>query len=219
MDRNYTYILRCADGTLYCGWTNDLEKRVAAHNAGTAAKYMRPRRPVELVYYEAFGTKREAMSREARIKRMNRQEKLSLIETRRRAMWKCPKCGREFAKENQGHYCVKPKSVDEYIAMQEETAQPYLRDIRAAIHDAIPDAVEKISWSMPTFWKGCNLIQFAASKKHIGLYPGPEAVEAFAERLGGYEMSKGTIRLPYDKPLPLGMIADMAKWCLKKYGK
>ena len=78
---NYTYILRCADGTLYCGWTNDLEKRVAAHNAGTAAKYTRPRRPVELVYYEIFGTKREAMSREVRIKRMSRQEKLALIHT------------------------------------------------------------------------------------------------------------------------------------------
>ena len=81
MDRNYTYILRCADGTLYCGWTNDLEKRLAAHNVGTGAKYTRSRRPVELIYYEEFATKREAMSREARIKRMSRQEKLSLIHT------------------------------------------------------------------------------------------------------------------------------------------
>lgn len=77
--RNYTYLLRCADGTLYCGWTNDLEKRLAAHNAGTAAKYTKPRRPVELAYYEAFETKREAMSREAQIKRLTRREKLALI--------------------------------------------------------------------------------------------------------------------------------------------
>ena len=73
---NYTYILKCADDTLYCGWTNDLEKRLAAHNAGTAAKYTRTRRPVELVYYEEFETKQEAMSREFHIKRMSRLEKL-----------------------------------------------------------------------------------------------------------------------------------------------
>ena len=76
---NYTYILKCADDTLYCGWTNDLEKRLAAHNAGTAAKYTRTRRPVELVYYEEFKTKQEAMSREFHIKRMSRLEKLELI--------------------------------------------------------------------------------------------------------------------------------------------
>ena len=63
MKPNYTYILRCADGTLYTGWTNDLEKRLAAHNAGTATKYTRPRRPVTLVYQEAFPTKEEAMRR------------------------------------------------------------------------------------------------------------------------------------------------------------
>ena len=76
---NYTYILRCSDDTLYCGWTNDLEKRLAAHNARTAAKYTRTRRPVELVYYEEFETKQEAMSREYHIKRLTRQEKLDLI--------------------------------------------------------------------------------------------------------------------------------------------
>lgn len=76
---NYTYILKCADDTLYCGWTNDLEKRLAAHNAGTAAKYTRTRRPVNLVYYEEFETKQEAMSREFHIKRMSRHEKLELI--------------------------------------------------------------------------------------------------------------------------------------------
>lgn len=76
---NYTYILKCADGTLYCGWTNDLDKRLAAHNAGTGAKYTRTRRPVELIYHEIFATKQEAMSREAHIKKMTRQEKLNLI--------------------------------------------------------------------------------------------------------------------------------------------
>lgn len=75
-----TYLLRCADGTLYCGWTNDLEKRLAAHNSGKASKYTRSRLPVELVWYETFETKQEAMSREARIKRLSRQQKLDLIE-------------------------------------------------------------------------------------------------------------------------------------------
>lgn len=75
-----TYLLRCADGTLYCGWTNDLEKRLAAHNSGKASKYTRSRLPVKLVYFETFDTKQEAMSREARIKRLSRQQKLDLIE-------------------------------------------------------------------------------------------------------------------------------------------
>ena len=76
----YTYILRCADGSLYCGWTNNLEKRLAAHNSGKASKYTRSRLPAELVWYETFETKQEAMSREARIKRLSRQQKLDLIE-------------------------------------------------------------------------------------------------------------------------------------------
>ena len=78
---NYTYILRCADGTFYCGWTNNLKKRLALHNAGTASKYTRPRRPVELVYYEVFETQHEAMSREAHIKRLSREEKQILIKS------------------------------------------------------------------------------------------------------------------------------------------
>lgn len=77
---NYTYIVRCADGTLYCGWTNDLNRRIEAHNSGAGAKYTRSRRPVELVYYEEYPTKQEAMRREAQIKRLSHSEKLKLIE-------------------------------------------------------------------------------------------------------------------------------------------
>ena len=75
----FTYILRCADGTLYTGWTNDLTKRVDAHNAGTGAKYTRARRPVELVYYEVFSSKEEAMRREAEIKSLSRASKEALL--------------------------------------------------------------------------------------------------------------------------------------------
>lgn len=64
---------------VYCGWTNDLEKRITAHNAGMGAKYTKPRRPVELAYYETFATKQEAMLREAEIKRLTRREKMALI--------------------------------------------------------------------------------------------------------------------------------------------
>lgn len=128
-------------------------------------------------------------------------------------MWKCPKCGREFAAKEQSHYCQKPKTIDEYISLQSEAVQPLLRQARDTIRAAIPDAEERISWSMPTWWKGWNLIHFAASKKHLGLYPGPEAVKAFADRLGACETSKGTVRIPYDCALPLDLIADIARWC------
>ena len=79
---NYTYILRCKDNTLYTGWTNNLEKRVEAHNAGKGAKYTKARRPVELVYYEEFETKEDAMKREFAIKQMSRKMKEMLIEDR-----------------------------------------------------------------------------------------------------------------------------------------
>ena len=77
---NYTYILSCADGTLYTGWTNDLDRRLAAHNAGRGGKYTRARLPVKLVYHEEFATKEEAMAREWAIKQLTRSEKLRLIE-------------------------------------------------------------------------------------------------------------------------------------------
>ena len=116
-------------------------------------------------------------------------------------MWNCPKCGRTFRNTNQSHYCGKaPQTIAEYILDQPKDIRPLLRTLCEAIHAAIPEAKEKISWSMPTFWNGCNLIQFAAFPKHIGLYPGPEAVEAFAYRLTDYQTSKGTIRLPSTVP-------------------
>ena len=77
---NYTYIIKCSDETFYTGWTNDLEKRIEMHNSGKGAKYTKARLPVELVYYEAFDTKEEAMSREWHIKRLSRSEKQKLIE-------------------------------------------------------------------------------------------------------------------------------------------
>ena len=130
-------------------------------------------------------------------------------------MWKCPKCGREFSRQSQDHYCIKPQSVDEYIAAQDETIQPKLNEIRTVLRSALPDAEERISWSMPTYRKDHNIIHFAAQKKHIGLYPGPEAVAYFSGRLdqAGLLYSKGSIQIPYSDDLPLELIAEIADWC------
>ena len=133
--------------------------------------------------------------------------------------WKCPKCGREFSRQNQDHFCVKPQNIDEYIAAQDEKIQPRLNEIRSVLRAALPDAEERISWSMPTYWKGKNIIHFAAFKKHIGLYPGDEAVAAFADELKDFDVSKGTIRLPYEQALPADLIARIALWCEKQYSK
>ncbi len=131
-------------------------------------------------------------------------------------MWKCPKCGRTFKNENQNHFCGKaPETIDEYILSQDEAIRGPLQSVRKTLSGSLPDAMEKISWSMPTYWKGHNIIHFAANKKHIGLYPGPEAVAFFAEKLdrAGCEYSKGSIRIPYSAELPLELIGEIAAWC------
>ena len=76
---NYVYLLRCADGSLYCGWTTDIDARIRTHNAGLGAKYTRSRLPVELAYLETYEDRHEALSRECRIKRMSRAEKERLL--------------------------------------------------------------------------------------------------------------------------------------------
>ena len=131
-------------------------------------------------------------------------------------MWKCPKCGRTFKNENQSHYCGKaPETVENYILAQDEEIRDQLRQVRTVLVSRLPDAKEKISWSMPTYWKDHNIIHFAAQKKHIGLYPGPEAVEFFSNKLdqAGLKYSKGSIQIPYSDQLPLELIAEIADWC------
>ena len=81
---NYTYILRCSDGTLYTGWTNDIERRVNAHNGGSGGRYTRSRLPVELVYYEEHEDKKQAQRREYAIKRLSREKKEQLIKAGRK---------------------------------------------------------------------------------------------------------------------------------------
>lgn len=133
--------------------------------------------------------------------------------------WICPKCGRKLDSEGQPHDCGMVETVDQYICAQSEAVQPALNEIRQILREALPDAREKISWGMPTFWKGRNILHFAAFKKHLGLYPGGEATAVFADRLASYDVSKGTIRLPYGKPLPRELILDIARWCSEQYAK
>lgn len=134
-------------------------------------------------------------------------------------MWKCPKCSREFKNTEQDHFCGNPSSIDEYIGTQPEDVRLLLQSIRETIRAAAPEATEKISWRMPTFWQGENLIHFAAFKKHIGLYPGGEATSEFAERLAEYKTSKGAIQLPLGKPIDYELISDIVRWRVKRQAK
>ena len=109
--------------------------------------------------------------------------------------------------------------IDEYIAVQDPDIRDRLVTIRNAIHSAIPDAAEKISYQMPTFWKGRNIIHFAAARNHIGIYPGGEATAVFAKKLTGYKTRKGTIQIRHDQELPLELIAEIAVWCYRRYAK
>lgn len=129
-------------------------------------------------------------------------------------MWQCPKCKREFKKNDQDHFCGEPpKTIEAYIEAQRDDIKPLLYQIRETLREALPEAEERISWSMPTFWRKHNIIHFAAFKKHIGLYPGDKAVAHFLDRLEEYKTSKGAIQFPYSKTLPLPLITEIAKWC------
>lgn len=107
------------------------------------------------------------------------------------------------------------QSIDAYIAAQSEDIQPLLNRVRDTIREVLPKAQERISWRMPTFWHTHNIIHFAAYKNHIGLYPGDKAIEHFQDRLMAYKTSKGAVQFPYDKPIPLELIGEIALWCYK----
>ena len=109
--------------------------------------------------------------------------------------------------------------IDEYIQAQTTAIQERLCTVRNAIATAIPEAEERISYQMPTFWKGRNIIHFAAFKNHIGIYPGGEATAVFAEKLKDYKTSKGTIQIPNNKELPLELIKEIAQWSYERNKK
>lgn len=131
-------------------------------------------------------------------------------------MWICPKCGREFKKTNQGHYCGKaPETVLEYIDSQPIDIQPYLTEMRMIIQNSVPYMNERILWSMPYYEKEGKSISFSACKKHISFYVGAEAIEKFSLELNELVTKKSAIYIPYDKAFPTKMIEEIAKWCLK----
>ena len=109
-----------------------------------------------------------------------------------------------------------PKTIDEYIADFPPDVQPLLEKVRTAIRKAAPDAEEAIKYQMPTFVLNGNLIHFAGYKNHVGLYPGSKPIAEFKEELTRYETSKGTVRLPLDKPVPVGLIGKITKFCMKR---
>jgi uncharacterized protein YdhG (YjbR/CyaY superfamily) len=109
-----------------------------------------------------------------------------------------------------------PTTIDEYIADFPKDVQPLLEKVRMTIRKAAPDAEEAIKYQIPTFVLKGNLIHFGGYKNHIGLYPGSKPVEEFKDELSRYEVSKGTIRFPLDKPIPLGLISKITKFCVKR---
>ena len=107
-------------------------------------------------------------------------------------------------------------TIDEYIAEFPRDVQPLLEKVRAAIRKAAPDATEAISYGMPTFKLHGNMIHFAGYNHHIGLYPGSRPIEAFKDELSKYKTSKGTVQLPLDKPIPVGLIGKITKFCVER---
>lgn len=103
-------------------------------------------------------------------------------------------------------------SVDEYIAAFPADVQERLRQMRAVIREAAPEAQEKISYQMPTFFLHGNLVHFAAFKTHIGFYPAPRGIEEFKDELAVYEGAKGSVRFPLDQPLPLDLVRRIVQF-------
>jgi len=103
-------------------------------------------------------------------------------------------------------------SIDAYIASFSEETQALLEAMRATIRAAAPEAEEKISYQMPTFFLKGNLVHFAAAKHHIGFYPASSGIAAFKEELSIYKGAKGSVQFPLDQPLPLDLIARIVRF-------
>jgi uncharacterized protein YdhG (YjbR/CyaY superfamily) len=103
-------------------------------------------------------------------------------------------------------------NIDEYIATFPEPVQVKLNEMRMLIRQLAPDAQEKISYQMPTFYLNGNLVHFAAFSKHIGFYPGSSGIARFEPELSGYKHARGSIQFPLDKPLPVDLIKKIVKF-------
>ena len=109
-----------------------------------------------------------------------------------------------------------PQTIDEYIAGFPEDVQEILQKIRMTIHEVAPEATEKISYQMPTFYLKGNLVHFAAFKEHIGFYPVPTGIEKFKKELSVYKQGKGSVQFPLDQPMPYDLIRKIVKFRAKE---
>ena len=109
-----------------------------------------------------------------------------------------------------------PASIDDYIERFPPEIRQILSQIRAVIREAAPDAIEKISYQMPTFYFHGNLVHFAAQKHHIGFYPAPSGIEHFSKELSDYKTSKGAAQFPLDQPIPYDLIRRITEYRYKE---
>ena len=103
-------------------------------------------------------------------------------------------------------------TIDEYIAGFPAEIQEKLREMRRVIHETAPEATEKISYQMPTFFLNGNLVHFAAFKNHIGFYPAPTGLDAFKEEISKYPNSKGAVQFPMDRPIPFDLVRRIVEY-------
>lgn len=111
------------------------------------------------------------------------------------------------------------QTIEEYIAKFPPDIREKLMTLREVIRNAAPDATEKISYAMPTFFYRKNLVHFAAYKKHIGFYPAPSGIDAFKEELSRYKSSKGAVQFPMDEPLPYDLIKRIVRYRVEENSK
>ena len=107
---------------------------------------------------------------------------------------------------------IKIETIDAYISRYDEDVQAILQEFRRVIKEEAPDATEKISYQMPTFYLNGNLVHFALQKNHIGFYPSPSGVAAFKEELTEYKTSKGAIQFPLTKPIPYELVRRIVRF-------
>lgn len=108
------------------------------------------------------------------------------------------------------------EDIDKYISNFPMNIQEKLNAVRTAIREAAPDAIEKISYQMPTFYLNGNLVHFAAMKNHLGFYPAPSGIEAFSEQLKMYKSSKGAVKFPYEKDIPYELIKEIVQFRVRE---
>jgi len=109
-----------------------------------------------------------------------------------------------------------PANIDDYIVAQPDAVQAILREMRRVIHEAAPQAEEVMTYGVPGFRQKKNLVQFGAFTQHVGFYPTPAVIEAFAEQLSSYKTSKGAIQFPLNQPIPYDLVREMTKYRVRQ---